>query len=224
MLEEKPPIRRPAEDSLSSIKVVLIDLRDKAKGAQKKQVHFGRKSLEHYRDMGEQLYMIKTKHLKHGDWEGWVEINIKISPRQARLYIRIYKNWNDLKDCTSLHQARAVLLRLFPAKSSSDGQSKTSQPSSSSKPAQASHESNGSTKGKKDKSTNKGHKPKQTKVKSDPLVMLADDTWRELESRKNDQGFFIVSDDELDGVLQLYDLLDEFKRQLDELKDQDNED
>lgn len=55
-----------------------------------------RKGLRHAKQVGDMLLEAKD-WVEHGKWTNWVRANCKFSPRTARMYIRISRNWEKLE-------------------------------------------------------------------------------------------------------------------------------
>ncbi len=55
----------------------------------------GKTMMEKMIDLGRELSAIKEK-LPHGEWQPWVEQNLKFSPRTARRYLDAYEHRNEL--------------------------------------------------------------------------------------------------------------------------------
>lgn len=65
-----------------------------------------RKKLSHYRDIGESLFLLKEYTLrKRIDWIEWCLAKTGYDKDRAAKYIRVYTNWDLVKEASCLNKA-----------------------------------------------------------------------------------------------------------------------
>lgn len=95
MNSTKPKTRKKTTPAPTELITSLADLARQIDAEHELAFRKARESLEHARTAGDLLIEVKDQ-LEHGEWTPWLEENCAVSSRQARRYIRLANNWDEI--------------------------------------------------------------------------------------------------------------------------------